>query len=1045
MCNQKVRTKHLAAVLFALAGMLGWLGLTSRKTLTKQAAAPATAGKVRAEQKASRARAAESYSKLPMRFEANEGQSGSPVDFLARGRGYTMFLKSTEAVVALKHGNALRMQFLGANPGAKAVAMEQLPGSVNYFIGSDPSKWRTNVRTYGRISYKDVYAGVDLLYYGNRQQLEYDLVVGQGADPGVVRLGISGATKLQLGRDGDIRVDTAGGTVRLRKPVAYQRTLEGQNSVNARYVLQGKDHVAFELGTYDRTKPLIIDPVLIYSSFLGGSGNETSMTDPAYLSGIAVDAAGSAYVTGMTDSSNFPTANAFQPSFAGGNYDVFVTKFTPDGSALMYSTYLGGSGQDLAGDIAVDASGNAYLTGQTASTDFPTTVGAFQVSKKTGGANPAVFVTKLNPSGSALIYSTYLGGSLSDLGNGIAVDSLGRASVTGQADSLDFPVTAGAPQTQSANYDGHAFVTTLAANGASLVFSTYLGGRLVDSGNGIAVDSLNNIYVVGNTSSPNFPTVNALQPIDNGTTNAFISKLNPDTSTLIYSTYLGGSFEDRGLGVAVDSSNSVYVTGFTSSSDFPTVNPIQATLLGPAGLSMGVFVSKLNAAGSALVYSTYLGGGNYVNGNSDVGTRIAVDSIGAAYVTGTSASGVFPAVNSLYPFQGGNPFVTKFTPDGSALVYSTFLPSGGPAIAIAVDALFNAYVMGITNNSSFPTTPGAAQRISGGLRDAFVVKLSSDRTTTNATTSLTPSSYGEQITFTATVTANIATVRNPSGAVSFADGATILGSAPLSNGTATFNSSSLTAGSHTITVQYGGDPYFGASAATLGQLVDQAATTTTLKASPNPAAVGQSITFTATVAAVSPGAGSPTGTVNFTDGATTIGTATVSAGTATFSIATLTLGSHTMVASYGGDPNFTASASSGLSQAVAQPGATIMVNESVKVADAPTLLGLPPFVAINVMEGVTVSDLPKLLASAPYVVINIMEGVTASDVPYAGFSSCDLQQTGSVSVADVQALINEALGMRAPVDDLNGDLKVNVVDVEIEINGALGLGCVAYH
>jgi len=949
MWNQKVRTKHLAVVLLALAGTLSWL--------------PNHASAERSGYGA-RARAAEAYGKLPLRFEANEGQTGAAVQFLSRGRGYTLFLTSAEAVLALKKSDkpsgeaaTLRMQLLGANSGAKATGVEKLAGTVNYFIGNDPKKWRTNVPTYGKVEYRDIYPGVDLLYYGNQQQLEYDLVVAPGADPSVARLGIAGATKIQLDRSGDLVLETPGGTVHFEKPVAYQRSRNGKQSVGARYALGSAGQVTFEVAAYDHAKPLVIDPVLVYSTFLGGTLNEDGQfpIDP----GIAVDSAGNAYVAGYTQSTDFPTVSPFQPSKSGA-WNAFVTKVNPAGTAFVYSTYLGGSGQDFGTGIAVDSSGNAYITGLTGSLNFPTTAGAFQTAKLSPGINTAAFVTELNSTGSALSYSTYLGGSSSDYGYAIAVDSSGRASITGQAYSPDFPITPGAPQTALSRAPD-AFVTTLAAGGGSLVFSTYLGGSSSDQGTGIALDPSGNIYVTGLTSSfSSFPLVNPLQPVFGGGQDAFVAKFNPNTSTLVYSTYLGGTGLDNAYGIAVDSAGSAYVTGLTQSTNFPTANPFQATLLGGPALHEGVFVSKLNPAGSALVYSTYLGGGS--GGKYDQGLGISVDSTGAAYVTGVTASGNFPLVDSFQPANAlfGGPFVTKFNPAGSALVYSAYLGGFGSGTGIAVDASGNAYATGnVYYTEPFTTTPGVAQPNIAGQNDAFVVKIASGAESVAVVqSSANPSVFGEQVTFTATVTPGSANTNTPSGTVGFEDGQTQLFVATLANGSATFSTSGLSTGSHSITVSYSGDSNFVASTSTiLTQVVDQAATTTKLTASPNPSATGQTVTFTAKVAAVSPGAGSPTGTVTFVDGTTAIGTGTVNAGVATFSISTLGAGTHTISAAYPGDPNFAPSVSAGLAQVVKLAALVIHVNESITVSDRPAMPAV-----IHVNESITVADVPSVIA-----------------------------------------------------------------------------------
>jgi hypothetical protein len=975
MWNQKVRNKHLAVVLLALAGMLGWLGPHSRKEPLK---APCITA---------RARAAEAYGKLPLRFEANAGQTGDRVKFLSRGSGYTLFLTSSEAVLALKK-NTLRMRLLGADANAEATGVEKLPGTVNYFIGNDPTKWRTNVPTYGKVEYRNVYPGVDLVYYGNQQQLEYDLVVAPGVDPRVARLGLGGASRMQLDSGGDLALETSGGTLHFRKPVAYQRTANGKRSVDARYALRGADEITFEIGAYDHSQPLVIDPVLFYSTYLGGSGGENA--GGLANGNIAVDSTGSAYVTGYTQSTNFPTVIPFQPS-NGGILNAFVTKVNPEGTAFVYSTYLGGNEEDMGGGIAIDSSGNAYVTGQTTSRNFPTTPGAFQLFKQSVGADSAAFVTKLNSTGSALLYSTYLSGSSSDSGAGIAVDSSGRASVTGQANSTNFPTTPGAPQgTRGAS--NNAFVTTLAADGGSLVFSTYLGGSSGDMGVGIALDPSGNIYITGTTLSSNFPLVNPLQPASGGGSDAFVAKFNPFTSTLVYSTYLGGSGTDFGYGIAVDSAGNAYLTGLTTSTNFPTANPYQKNLLGSATTNQNAFVTKLNPAGSALVYSTYLGA-SFVTGYG-----IAVDSTGAAYVTGIT-QGNFPLVGSLVPSdREPNPFITKFNPAGSALVYSTYLGGYGAGSGIAIDAAGNAYVTGFVGSAvPFPTTPGAAQPTSpfgsvAGGTNAFVAKVAQGGESVAAVkSSPNPSVFGEEVTFTAMVSPAGVSSNTPTGTVVFDDGQTPIEVLSLTNGSASFNTESLSVGSHNITVTYGGDANFATSTSSiLTQVVDKASTTTTLLGAPNPANVGQTVTLTATVAAVSPGAGSPTGTVTFSEGAATLGTGTVSSGVATLNISTLSAGSHTIIASYGGDTNFITSASAGFAQSVILPAAVILVNESVTVADTPALME-QAIAVIMVSESITVTDAPALLLPA---VINVAESITVTDVPAAG----PVNVTGQVSV-----------------------------------------------
>jgi hypothetical protein len=985
MWNQKVRTRHHVVVVLALAAMLRWLpshASAERPSIT------------------ARSRAAQAYGKLPLRFEANAGQSGGQVKFLSRGQGYTLFLTSSEAVLALDK-SALHMHLLGANANAEATAFEKLPGTVNYFIGNDPTKWRTNVPTYAKVKYRDIYPGVDLLYYGNQKQLEYDLVVAPGVDPRVARLGISGASKIWIDPSGDLLFETSGGIVRFEKPVAYQRTQNGPQSIDVRYALGGDGQVTFAVGSYDHSKPLVIDPVLFYSTYLGGSGGENFGALPN--GNIAVDSTGSAYVTGYTQSTNFPTVTPFQPS-NGGIVNAFVTKLNPEGTAFVYSTYLGGKNQDMGGGIAIDSSGNAYVTGQTTSNNFPTTPGAFQFSKQSAGADSAAFVTKLNSTGSALLYSTYLSGSSSDSGAGIAVDSSGRASITGQAFSTNFPATPGAPQPTLGGAPD-AFVTTLAADGSSLVFSTYLGGSAIDMGLGIALDPSGNIYITGTTLSSNFPLVNPLQPAYGGGVDAFVAKLDPFTSKLVYSTYLGGSGTEQGYGIAVDSAGSAYVTGLTTSTNFPTADPYQKNLLGNVTTNQNAFVTKLNPAGSALVYSTYLGA-SFVTGYG-----IAVDSTGAAYVTGIT-QGNFPLVGSLVPSDRfPNPFVTKFNPAGSALVYSTYLGGDGAGSGIAVDASGNAYVTGFAGfQAPFPTTPGAAQTtFGGGASNAFVVKVSPGGASVAAVkSSPNPSVFGEEVTFTATVTPEGVSSNTPTGTVVFDDGQTPFEILSLANGSASFNTGALSVGTHNITVSYGGDANFAASTSTiLTQVVNQASTNTTLVGAPNPANLGQMVTLTATVAPVSPGAGNPTGTVTFKEGAATLGTGTVSSGVATLNISTLSAGSHTIIASYAGDINFTASASSGFAQGVILP-AMILVNEFIKVTDTPTLME-QAIAVILVNESIKVTDTPTLMEQAIAVIL-VNESIKVTDTPTLMEQAIAvIMVSESITVTDAPALLLPAV------------------------------------
>ena len=479
------------------------------------------------------------------------------------------FLRNSSRPAAeVQNPAVLRIKLIGASLQPGLVGLEELPGKVNYFIGNDPKKWRTNISTFAKVKYKDVYPGIDLVYYGNQGQLEYDFIVAPGADPKIIKFDIQGADKLELNARGDLALKTDNGEILQYKPMVYQEDGDAKKLLSGHYVLTGKHELGFQVAGYDASRPLIIDPVLAYSTYIGGSSTE-------FGRGIAVDLGGNAYVAGLTASTDFPTVNRLQPVSVDSE-DAFVMKLNSTGSALVYSTYFGGSGSDDAMGIAVDLAGNAYVTGVSYSTDFPTTPGALGTPLNDRGN---AFVTKLNPTGSGLVYSTYLGGSDLDQGNGIAVDLAGNAYVTGFTGSTDFPTTAGAFQTTN---DGQrAFVAKLNLTGSALVYSTYLGGSDGgEVGGGITVDTFGNAYVTGHTGAIDFPTVNPLQPELKGGVDVFVSKLNPAGTGLVYSTFLGGSGSDGAAGIAVDSAGNAYVTGSTDSTDFPTVNAFQAVFGG---------------------------------------------------------------------------------------------------------------------------------------------------------------------------------------------------------------------------------------------------------------------------------------------------------------------------------------------------------------------------------------------------------------------------------------------------------------------------------
>ena len=719
-----------------------------------------------------RARISAGYWRLPLSFEANRGQTDSRVDFVARASGYTLFLTASEAVLVTRSrathqptitdarpGSAsviptqarvtpgdtesvLRMQLVGANAAAHAEGREELPGKVHYFRGNDPGRWWTGISTYGKVQYRNLYPGIDLVYYGNQQHLEYDFIVAPGADPSVIALRFRGADALQVDGEGNLVLGTDANRFVQQAPRVYQeidgvrKTIAGRYAVHwtrASTFVPAHQVVRFEVGEYDRDQTLVIDPVLLYSTYLGGVGEDDGWD-------IAVDATGNAYVAGRTASSNFPTtAQAFETA-SDGFFDAFVTKLDKSGTALVYSTYFGGSDSEIAVGIALDGNGGAYVTGGTGSNDFPTTPGAFDT---TFGAYDAFF-TKLDASG-ALAYSTYLGGSGGDEAAGIAVDSAGDAYITGTTGSSDFPTSAGAFDT-SFNGVADAFVTKLQWNGAALVYSTYLGGAGSDSARAIALDADGGAYVGGTTDSTDFPTTPGAfdTTYGGGDYDAFATRLDAQGAALPYSTFLGGTASDIAFGIAVDIAGEAYVTGETSSRDFPTTAEAFDTT---SNGSFDAFVTKIDRTGATLVYSTYLGGGNL-----DIALGIAVDGAGSAYVTGGSPSFDFPITRGAFDTLNDgsfDAFVTKLDPTGAALQYSTFLGGTGEDSGrrIALDSSGNAYVTGYTYATDFPTTPASFDPAQNGARDSFVSTINAHDplvsiTTTSRSATEADSSYG---------------------------------------------------------------------------------------------------------------------------------------------------------------------------------------------------------------------------------------------------------------------------------------------------------------
>jgi hypothetical protein len=684
------------------------------------------------------ARLAAAYSRLPTRFEPNVGQAPSAVKYLARAGSYNLCLTDSDVLLDLTQGRVrktadtkpqtivhaqLRLSLDHARPHP-VMRAERKQGSVsNYFIGSDRSKWRRNVANYAAVRYMGVYPGIDWIVYGNPQQLEYDLVVAPEADPTQIRLNVEGADHLSVDDNGDLLIELKGRTLRQLKPVIYQDTASGaRNTLAGHYVVdQELRQVAIAVEDYDHSRPLVIDPVLAYSTYLGGSGNDGA-------NAIAIDSAGNIYVTGGTESPDFPTSNPLQAANAGGS-DVFIAKLNYGGTALVYSTYIGGANfgaYDEGYALAVDRAGNAYVAGLTSSNDFPTVNAVQATYKGSGGFGGDAFIAKLNRNGNALAYSTFLGGTGPDVATAIAVDAAGNAYVGGSTASTDFPTVHPLQPAYGGGtalkVPGDGFVAKLGSAGNRLIYSTYLGGSGDDGLNAIAVDLAGNAYVAGRTNSFDFPTANPLQAVNaGGIDDAFVTKIDQRGRRLVYSTYLGGNDDDEAYAMAVDVAGNAYIAGYTGSANFPTVNPLQSAL---AGGDRDAFVAKIDRGGNKLAYSTYLGGSYY-----DEAHAIAVDATGNAYVAGYTSSADFPTVQPLQAvFAGGyqDAFVAKLNRSGSALMYSTYLGGSGDeaAAGIAVDLAGNAYVAGHTDSIDFPTARAIRATNAGGI-DAFVAKLSS--------------------------------------------------------------------------------------------------------------------------------------------------------------------------------------------------------------------------------------------------------------------------------------------------------------------------------
>lgn len=641
------------------------------------------------------------------------------------------------------------MQFAGANPAATISGTAELFGKVNYLVGNNPAQWQTGVPTFAQVRVENIYPGVNVVYYGNGQQLEYDFDLAAGIPPEIIVLHFAGAQKISVNPQGALVISLTGGEIVQHPPVVYQNIGASRQEISGGYKLLDAHTVTFALGDYDHRQPLVIDPILSYSTYFGGN-----ISDIAHA--IAVDTNGCIYIAGETLSTVFTNvaSGGFETNFHGGTLtgDAFVAKFDNTGKTNLYFTYLGGSGDDAAYALAVDNSGNAYVTGMTRSSDFPTTNALY--GYKAGllpGYYGLAFIAELNTNGSKLVYSTYLSGYLADAGYTIAVDAGHNAYVAGYTDTTNFPVTTNAMQpnlvcSNTIYYNRNAFVAEISTNGTNLIYSSYLGGTNYDQATGISVDKNGFIYVTGFTASTNFPTTNALAGFQrlNATTNAtgfydvFVCKFNPGFTNRVYSTFLGGTNNDVATGIAADASGNAYVVGWTVSPNFPgatndtytnctsfVVNYLTNNLV-YASTTTNTFLAEISSNGTAILHTAVFGGLQ-----SDIGNGIALDTNGNIFIVGTTFSTNFPVTigNLLGSLRatnsgGSDVFVTAFKSDWSALLYSTYL--GGIlndfGNAIAVDASGNAYVTGQTFSTNYPSF-NARQSALNGTSDAFLTKI----------------------------------------------------------------------------------------------------------------------------------------------------------------------------------------------------------------------------------------------------------------------------------------------------------------------------------
>ena len=1060
---------------------------------------------------------AKDYGKIPLSFEANQGQTDNSVKFLARGDGYALYLTAKEAVFKLRKGPAdggepsvLRMELLGANGAVQIAGAEKLPGTVNYFMGNDSKRWHSGIATFAKVDYRGIYPGVDAVFYGNQRQLEYDFTVAPGADPKQIAMAFTGA-RPKLDADGNVILALDGNNVILHRPVVYQGEGAARKVVDGSFVVSD-NRVDIRLGPYDHSQILLIDPVLTYLTYLGGSTPNDGQVAwngiscvavgctglPEGGQGIAVDSHGNLYVTGVTSTTDFPTASAIQSTNnSATQWTAYVTELNPTGTGLVYSTYLGGSGNETANAIAVDANGSAYVVGVTASGNFPTTTGAYMQNCPIQSYNPTVtycqtngaaFLTKLNPDGAGLAYSTYLVTPDSGLPTvSVAVDSQGQAYIAGNTTaycnslttSFCFPTTGNAllpstlvTQPFDAN-PGMAFLTVFSANGSSLVYSTlfgddnpyadsYLEGNNTASwtkASGVAVDPNGNFYLAGYTADPNLPVSSTayVQSLSvTGTAyDSYVAKFSPVSSAggpqLLYCTYLGGveagvTAYDQATGIVADVNGYAYITGLTNSSTFPTTPGVydSSTCAGNCA-----FLTKLKPDGSGLVWSDMV-----ADGSTDEAFMIMpprLDSLGNLYVEVQTPYG-YPVVNPVQQGQLDQMYlgITKFNPTASTMYFSTILGGSGPdgsnvfAAGLDVDPLGNIYVGGMTSLGDLPVTTGAYQTTDLIINQNLTGFLAQINPFFNTTTGLgisvggvtqTPpvtAIAGQTVTFTATVAWTGNPGQNATGTVYFMNGTTTLGSGPLANGTATFNTTTLDAGTYSVTAAYSGDNTFAGSTSAPAQSLtinSQASQTITFTMSapltevykgtfPVAATATSGLTVTLTVDASSASVCSLVGatvTMNSGTGTCTIdanqsGNTNYSAAPQVQTSATATLASQTITFNaippqVVGTLSLSASASSGL-----QVSFTSLTTTVCTVSGTTASLLTPGTCTIQASQ----AGNADYQAATP-----VSQSFQVSAAPVAGFTITPIPASETVTRGDVAAFVLELNSVNGFKGDVN--------------------------